>query len=178
MNVARLNFSHGSPEEHAARIRNIRGVSERLGRPVGILVDIQGPKIRIGDVPSGAIDLNEGDRLTLTSDKDAAGPDLVYVGYPDLLTAVRPGATIYLDDGLIELVVEEVKADRLECRVVLGGILKSRKGVCLPGVSFDLPPLTDTDKEHVRFAIEQAVDFIAASFVRRAAPVGAVSRSI
>lgn len=122
MNVARLNFSHGSPEEHAARIRNIRGVSERLGRPVGILVDIQGPKIRIGDVPSGAIDLNEGDRLTLTSDKDAAGPDLVYVGYPDLLTAVRPGATIYLDDGLIELVVEEVKADRLECRVVLGEI--------------------------------------------------------
>lgn len=178
MNVARLNFSHGSREEHAARIRNIRGVSERLGRPVGILVDIQGPKIRIGDVPSGAIDLNEGDRLTLTSDKDAAGPDLVYVGYPDLLTAVRPGATIYLDDGLIELVVEEVKADRLECRVVLGGILKSRKGVSLPGVAVDLPPLTDTDKEHVRFAVEQGVDFIAASFVRRAEHVDAVKQLI
>lgn len=178
MNVARLNFSHGSLEEHAARIHNIRTVSERLGRPVGILMDIQGPKIRIGDVPSGAIELNEGDKVTLTADEEAAGSDVIYVGYPDLATALGKGSVIYLDDGLIELVVEAIEGSLVHCTVVLGGILKSRKGVSLPGVAVDLPPVTDADREHIRFGVEQGVDFIAASFVRKAAHVKAVKELI
>lgn len=178
MNVARLNFSHGSKEEHAARIENIRAVSERLGRPVGILVDIQGPKIRIGEVPSGAIELNEGDKITLTSDTEAAGSDVIYVGYPHLERVLCPGSIIYLDDGLIELSVAAIQDNLVHCRVVLGGILKSRKGVSLPGVPVDLPPLTDTDREHIRFGVEQGVDFIAASFVRKAAHVEAVKELI
>lgn len=174
MNVARLNFSHGTLEEQEARIRNIRSVSERLGRPVGILMDIQGPKIRMGEIESGSRELADGEMISLTADPTLSGSDALYVGYPPLVTDVAPGSTIYIDDGLLELAVERVEQDLVHCRVVTGGTLKSRKGVSLPGVQVDLPPLTDTDREHIRFGVEHGVDFIAASFVRKAAHVRAV----
>lgn len=174
MDVARLNLSHGSLEEHAKRIANIRAASAELGRPVGILLDIQGPKIRIGEIEGGRTELVEGEKVSLCTDPALQGPRCFYVAYDSLVEDLTVGSTVYLDDGLMELIVESIEPHRVECRVVTGGVLKSRKGVSLPGVNVDLPPITDADREHIRFGIEQGVDFIAASFVRRREHVLAV----
>lgn len=168
MDVARLNFSHGSLDEHAERIRNLRAAGEKAGRHLGILMDIQGPKIRVGDIEGGSYELIEGEIVTLTADRERSTPSCIYVAYPSLVSDLSPGSTIFLDDGLLELVVERIEPCQVQCRVVTGGTLKSRKGVSLPGVQVDLPPITDIDREHIRFGVEQNVDFIAASFVRRA----------
>lgn len=178
MDVARLNLSHGSFAEHAARIRNIREAGRAAGRWVGILLDIQGPKIRIGDIEGGSRVLTEGEIVTLSADPSRHGPHCIYVGYASLLKDLTVGSTVYLDDGLLELVVERVGPHEVECRVVTGGVLKSRKGVSLPGVSVDLPAVTEQDKEHIRFGVEQGVDFIAVSFVRRAEHVRVVKEFI
>lgn len=168
MNVARLNLSHGSLEEHEQRIRTIREVSATAVRPVGILLDIQGPKIRIGEVPGGARLVEEGDEVAFCTNPDLVSPDCIHIGYEAALSDLSVGSMIFLDDGLIEMIVERIEPDRLVCRVMTGGELKSRKGVSLPGVEVNLPPITDADRDHIRFGVEQGVDFIAASFVRRA----------
>lgn len=178
MNAARLNLSHGTLDEHQRRIEMIRKVSKEADVYVGILLDIQGPKIRIGDVPGSPRLLREGDRLSFCVDPKLAGPDVIHLGYERILTDLAVGSMIYLDDGLIELVVEETASDRVHCRVLVGGELKSRKGVSLPGVKVDLPALTDADREHIRFGIEHGVEFIAASFVRCAEHVHAVKEYI
>ena len=169
MNVARLNFSHGTHEEHARRIQRIRQVAEEKGKVVGILQDIQGPKIRIGIFQNEKILLKQGDRFTLTTENiDPRGTqERVFVNYPKLPRDVKPGNVIYLDDGILELQVVEVKGNDVVCEVIVGGELSSRKGVSLPGVDVDLPPLTDADMEDIKFGVEQGVDAIAASFVRR-----------
>src|SRR5690554_5137765 len=112
MDVARLNFSHGTYEEHAARIENIRAASDKAGRHVAILMDIQGPKIRIGDIEGGSRELHEGEIVFLTPDPALQGPDTLYVGYPPILTDLQQGSVIYLDDGLLELVVDGIEGDR------------------------------------------------------------------
>lgn len=174
MNVARLNLSHGSTEEHAQRIRDIRAASEAVDRHVGILLDIQGPKIRTGDNEGKPHVLVEGELVSVCVDPALEGPDCIYIGYKPLLNDLSVGSTIFLDDGLLELMVRQIEADRIICRVIVGGELKARKGVSLPGISVDLPPITDIDREHIQFGVEQGVDFIAASFVRRAEHLGTV----
>lgn len=178
MNVARLNFSHGTVEEHGNRIRNIREASKETGIPVGIMLDIQGPKIRIGNIPGGKRTVAEGDTVTFCTDETLVDDDCIFIGYETILQDLSVGSTIFVDDGLIELVVEEIQSDRMMCRVTVGGDIKSRKGVSLPGVNVDLPPLSESDREHIRFGVEQQVDFIAASFVRRAEHVKTVKQLI
>ncbi|MBE3583687.1 MAG: pyruvate kinase [Limnochordaceae bacterium] len=167
MNVARLNMSHGSLEEHAARIRAIREEARQAGQDVGILLDIQGPKIRLGQFGEPVV-LDVGDRIRLTSEPVPCGRERVSVSYPYLARDLTPGRHIFIDDGLIELLVEKVEGSDVICQTLVGGELRSRKGVSLPGVIVDLPPATEEDAVHLRFGVEQGVDWIAASFVRRA----------
>lgn len=178
MDVARLNFSHGTLEEQGSRIRRLREAAGRQGRPIGILLDIQGPKVRIGRIEPDPLVLDNGQTFTFFREPlvgDAAGAS---VTYPDLYRLVGPGSTVYLDDGLIELSVERVEGTTIYCRVVVGGVLRSHKGLSLPGVELDLPALTSTDADHIRFGVELGVDFIAASFIRRAEHVAAVKEVI
>ena len=179
MDVARLNFSHGSLEEHGARIERLREVEKRVGRPLAILLDIQGPKIRLGDVPGGRLPVKSGETVFVSpADKpvevDPHGRVTLTIPYPGLLASLRPGHTIFLDDGLIELRVEGREGELLDARVVTGGELRSRNGVTLPDVDVDLPAIDENDIAHIRFGVERGVDFIAASFVRRPEHVDAV----
>lgn len=178
MDVARLNFSHGTLAEHGRRIQNIRAAQKQAGRPIAILLDIQGPKIRIGDVVGSPRLVKKGDRLIFTTDINHCAENIIYVPYPSLKQDVHPGQVIFLDDGLIELQVEEVSAQEIKCVVTVGGELKSRKGLTLPGVCVDLPPLGERDLEHIRFGVAQGVDYIAASFVRRAEHIQAVRQAV
>lgn len=169
MNIARLNFSHGSYEEHAARIKLIRDTADRLGVPVGILADIQGPKIRIGKLKDEPLVLREGDRVYLTIDPAKNQTDgYIYVDYPTLVKDVKVGGKLLLADGMISLTVLSAKDDQLECQVLNNGELTSRKGVTLPGVSVSLPALMGKDSADIEFVVKQQVDFIAVSFARRA----------
>ncbi len=180
MNVARLNFSHGTYEEHTARLQTLREVAAQKGKVLGILQDIQGPKIRIGIFAEDKVLLKQGERFVLTTQD--IGPrgtaEKVYVGYPKLPRDVKPGSVIYLDDGLLELKVTAVEDEDVVCEVVVGGELSSRKGVSLPGIDVDLPPLTDSDMSDIKFGVEQGVDAVAASFVRRAEHIEAVKQVI
>lgn len=182
MDVARLNFSHGSVDEHRARIDLIRHLEEKVGKRVGILVDIQGPKIRLGNLGEDGIHLDKGEHVYVTPDPDLVGvPQDVKalpILYPPLLKQIGPGQTIYLDDGLVELRVEETADAWARCLVVAGGELRSRKGVSLPEVDVDLPAIDEADVDHIRFAVEMSVEFVAASFVRRAEHVEAVREVI
>lgn len=178
MNVARLNFSHGTVEEHAARLERIRQQAADLNQPIGVMLDIQGPKIRIGEVKGGRTPLRAGSRLVLTVDKPREGDTRIFVGYPHLPEFVGPGSIVFIDDGLIELQVERVQGSDVVCRVVVGGELASHQGVSLPGVDVDLPPATDADIEHIRFGVENDVDFIAASFIREADHVRCIRRIV
>jgi pyruvate kinase len=171
MNVARLNFSHGDYEEHGRRIRNIRQASRELGMNVAILLDTKGPEIRIGKLKEEPIELVEGEYLTLTTEEILGDKHRIHVTYADLPKDVQVGSTILIDDGLIGLTVEDVTETEIKCRIVNGGQLKSRKGVNVPGVKTSLPGITEKDAADILFGIEQGVDFIAASFVRKASDV-------
>ncbi|HTO05275.1 MAG TPA: pyruvate kinase [Opitutus sp.] len=172
MDVARLNFSHGSHEEHARHILNLRALSQELDTPVTLLQDLQGPKIRVGQLPSGRITLAAGEVVSLVPEADFAGYDAtVPLDYAHIAESAKPGMTILLDDGLLELEVVDVVGRALRCRVVEGGVLKSRKGVNFPNLSLPLPSLTDQDIRDVEFGIAQGVDWISISFVRTAADV-------
>lgn len=166
MDVARLNFSHGTYEDHRRTMEMVRKAAEQSGKAIGVLADIQGPKIRLGclDQP---VQLEEGSVIHLIEGAHSDKPGYIPVEYPGLLEDVPEGNLIYLFDGLIQLKVENVEADSLLCRVLLGGEVSSRKGVTLPGVSVRLPAITPKDEEDIRFAIELGVDFLALSFVRR-----------
>jgi pyruvate kinase len=169
MNIARLNFSHGTYEEHAQRIKLVRDTAARLGVPVGILADIQGPKIRIGKLKEEPLALNEGDRVCLTVDpaKDKT-TGFIYVDYPTLIQDVKVGGKILLSDGMISLNVLAAVDNQLECQVLNNGELTSRKGVTLPGISVSLPALMGKDPVDIEFVVKQQVDFIAVSFARKA----------
>ncbi|MBW1800819.1 MAG: pyruvate kinase [Deltaproteobacteria bacterium] len=165
MDVARLNFSHGDLDSHRETIRNIRRISSEMGREVGILQDLGGPKIRLGDLPGGAMEIEAGEEITL-SPMEAIVPTAIPVRYPYIVGDVNQGDRILLADGLVELRVELKEEDRLICRVVVGGILHSRKGVNLPSSRLRIPAFTEKDRQDLTLGIEEGVDFVALSFVR------------
>ncbi|WP_323709547.1 pyruvate kinase [Mammaliicoccus sciuri] len=173
MNVARLNFSHGSHEEHKGRIDTIRKVSSKLNKNIGILLDTKGPEIRTHNMKDGLIELTKGSEVTVKTTEVEGTPEAFSVTYEKLAEDVEVGSTILLDDGLIELTVKSVDIAKGEvhCDVQNTGELKNKKGVNLPGVKVNLPGITDKDASDIRFGIEEGVDFIAASFVRRPSDV-------
>ncbi|MGF1498878.1 MAG: pyruvate kinase [Elainellaceae cyanobacterium] len=164
----RLNFSHGTHDDHQRNIRLIRQLSFELNQPVGILQDLQGPKIRLGKFEDGSIILNKGDRFTLTSNSVPGTQTISSVTYKPLAEEVPVGATILLDDGRVEMRVEEVVRSKgeLHCRVVVGGPLSNSKGVNFPGVYLSIKALTDKDRRDLTFGLDQGVDWVALSFVR------------
>jgi pyruvate kinase len=166
MNVARLNFSHGSHKEHAERIRILRDIERETGRTVAILQDLGGPKIRIGEIAGGSITIEPGREFTLTT-RDVPGDNReVSVSYSPLPQEVAPGTSILLADGLIELEVSETGGTDVRCRVLVGGTLSSHKGINLPSKTLSAPALTEKDREDLEFGISQGVDLVALSFVR------------
>lgn len=164
----RLNFSHGTHEDHQRSIRLIRQTSFELNQPVGILQDLQGPKIRLGRFENSSIVLNKGDRFTLTSNPMVGNQEMSSVTYDLLAEEVPAGATILLDDGKVEMRVEEVdRSNRaLHCSVVVGGALSNNKGVNFPGVYLSIKALTNKDRRDLTFGLDQGVDWVALSFVR------------
>ena len=178
MNVARLNFSHGTPAEHGEVIRLIRRLAEQSGRPVAILQDLAGFKIRIGTIAAGTVRLKPGGSFTLTTRDipgDASGASISYPGLPKI---VQPGDTLLLSDGALELEVREKSDTDIRCRVVIGGPLSSHKGINLPARRIDAAALTEKDQADLAFGIEQGVDYIGLSFVRGADDVAAAKRLI
>ena len=169
MDVARLNFSHGSHENHAENIRKLRAASLKVRKAVGILGDLQGPKIRTGRFITGSTTLKEGGEFRITMDESVKGTDdIVSTTYPHLAADVNPGDRILLDDGLLELrVLETDKKEIIRTQVVHGGVLKNNKGINLPGVAVRADALTPKDKEDLIFGIKAGVDFLALSFVRQ-----------
>jgi pyruvate kinase len=175
MNVARLNMSHGSHEDHTRSFEAIREAASARGVAVAVLADLQGPKIRVGKIPGAGFDLKAGESFILSVDPDATiEPGRVTVDYPELAREVRPDDRILMDDGNFELRVLGVEGPEVRTVVINGGRLTSRKGVNLPGVQLSLPSLTEKDKVDLLFALELGVDAIALSFVRTAADVLAV----
>ncbi|WP_075009771.1 pyruvate kinase [Stigmatella aurantiaca] len=173
MDVARLNFSHGSHEQHAENIAKLRAASLKLRKAVGILGDLQGPKIRTGRFITGSTMLKEGATFTITTDESVKGTDdIVSTTYAHLAADVNPGDRILLDDGLLELkVLETDKKQILRTQVVIGGVLKNNKGINLPGVAVRADALTPKDREDLIFGIKEGVDFLALSFVRQPADI-------
>jgi pyruvate kinase len=177
MSVARLNFSHGSYDDHARTVSLLRSISEELDTPVTILQDLQGPKIRVGQLPNGAISLIEGESLTLVPVAEFKNqPDTVSIDYPYLAEEAKLGAQVLLDDGLLELKIEAIAPPAVRCQIIKGGILKSRKGVNLPSLKLRLPSLTEKDIRDLDFGISQGVDWISLSFVRRAEDIYALKQ--
>ncbi|MBL0386260.1 pyruvate kinase [Tumebacillus sp. ITR2] len=177
MNVARLNFSHGTYDEHAARIRNIRQASEELGKPIAIMLDIKGPKIRTGMVRDGAVELQNDAKIILTTEQIELGDEnRISISYEGLPEDVTVGSDLRIDDGLIGLIVEKVEGTDIHCRVINGGTLKNRKGINAPGVKLRIESVTEKDVADIRFGVDQGVDLIAASFVRKASDVLDVRR--
>jgi pyruvate kinase len=170
MDVARLNFSHGAHSDHQARIAQLRTLSKKTGKPVTILQDLQGPKLRIGELPAEGIELKEGDTITLSS---VTGPIsntkgvLIPFDFPEIYPSLAKGRRILMDDGKLEFEVTAVTPTNAEARVVLGGRLSSHKGVNLPGTPLPIPSFTDKDAIDLAFGLEQGVDAVAISFVRR-----------
>ena len=167
MNVARLNFSHGSHEEHAGRIQRIKEVRKELGIPVAIMLDTKGPEIRTGELLLGKVELEAGKKVVLTTESIAGDEKRFSVSYDNLPNEVAAGCRILIDDGLIQLEVEDIQGTEMSCRILNGGTLGSKKSINLPSVNIELPALTKKDKEDIIFGIEQKVDFVAASFVRK-----------
>lgn len=167
MNVARLNFSHGSHEEHGLRIDRIRQVAREAGKTVAILLDTKGPEIRTGELKEPAVELSVDQPFILTSKPIQGDASRVSISYASLANDVASGSTILIDDGLISLRVERIEGEEIHTTVINGGILKSRKGVNVPGVRVNLPGITPKDAEDIRFGIQKEVDLIAASFVRK-----------
>lgn len=171
MDVARLNFSHGSHEEAKARMDRIKKVRAGLDIPVAILLDTKGPEIRVKSFKNGKAYLKEGNKFTLYTDDVEGDENGVSITYKDLPRDIRPGATLLIDDGLIEIEALSVKSDRIICEVKSGGEISNSKGVNVPNVSLSMPYMSEKDRADILFGIEQDVDFIAASFVRTAEDV-------
>jgi pyruvate kinase len=173
MDVARLNFSHGTHAEHARRIQRLRRAAKRLKRTICILQDLQGPKIRTGLLKDGKpVTLNAGATLTITPRKVAGTADLISTDFDGLAREVEPGARVLLSDGRIELKVRSIHGDDVECEVVNGGALGQQQGINLPGAAMAIPALTEKDKRDLEFGLKHGVDAVALSFVRSADDIG------
>ena len=174
LNVCRFNFSHGSHEEHKGRLDMAKSVRERLNQPVALLLDTKGPEIRTGNFADPEVLLEEGQTFTVTM-KDVVGTkEICTVSYKDLSKDVVAGDTILIDDGLVGLRVKEINGDDIVCVVENSGIVKNHKGVNVPGVKINLPAITEKDTSDIEFGIAQGIDYIAASFVRKASDVLAI----
>lgn len=176
MDVARLNFSHGSHAEHKRRINTLRAVAQEMGRPVAIMLDNRGPEIRLGTFRGGRVNLQEGDIFTLTTEPVTGDRTRAFVNYPGLVRDVQPGQIVLLADGAIAMEVLEVRGVEVVCRVKNNGELSDRKKVNLPGVSLSLPALSEQDLADLEFGVENGVDFVAASFIRKAEDVLEIRR--
>jgi len=171
MNVARLNFSHGSYEEQANKFHMIQDVSGELGIPVAILQDTKGPEIRLRDFENGKEELKAGQKFTLTTEEIVGTNEKVSITYKQLPNDVEEGMAILLDDGLIELKVDKVTATDIECTVINGGFVSNKKGVNVPGAELSMPFISDVDREDILFGIKMGFDFLACSFVRSKADI-------
>jgi pyruvate kinase len=169
--VFRLNFSHGTHEEHAERIEIVRALERSSGRPVGLLADVQGPKLRIGRFAGGRVHLGLGQEFRLDMDPSPGNARRVQLPHPEIISAAVPGTTLLLDDGKLRLRVTRCRGDHLLCDVVNGGALSDRKGVNVPDIVLDIPALTDKDRIDLDFALAHGVDFVGLSFVQRPADV-------
>lgn len=174
MNIARLNFSHGDFSGHKEVIQNLRAAAGATGRRLAIMADLPGPKMRIGQFGSEPVELVSGDRFTLTTDDVVGDVQRVSVTFKRLPQVVKPGDTLYLNDGLIQVDVEQVQGSDVRCRVVVGGELRSRKGLNLPGIDLGLSAFTEHDHNCMKFALENGVDAVSQSFVENAADIHAV----
>ncbi|SFI06347.1 pyruvate kinase [Tindallia magadiensis] len=175
LNVARLNFSHGTHQEHQARIDVIKEVRREIRKPIAILLDTKGPEIRTGSFQEPSVQLEEGQEYILTTREVEGTKEICSVSYKALAQDVKPGDTILIDDGLVSLQVKEIKDQTdIYCRVENAGEVKNHKGVNVPGVKINLPAITDKDKADIEFGIKNGIDFIAASFVRKASDVLAI----
>lgn len=174
LNVARLNFSHGDFDGHADRLARIRAAARATGRPVAILADLPGPKMRLGRLDPEPIELEAGDRLTLTSEAVTGTRERVSTSFARLPKVVKPGDRLYLNDGLVQLTVERVAGPDVHCRVTVGGELRSRKGLNLPGIDLGISAFTPHDRACLEFALEHGVDAVSQSFVETAADLEAV----
>ena len=174
MNAARFNFSHGSHEEHLGRLNLLKSIRDTMGYPVATILDTKGPEIRIKSFEQKSITLEAGDTFTLTTREVEGTSSMVSVTYPKLHEEVGPGQEILIDDGLVAIRVEEIRGQDIVCQVENGGSLSANKSINIPGVHIHLPALTDKDVADIRFGVENDFDYIAASFVRRAADVEAV----
>jgi len=177
MDVARLNFSHGDHESHRKTIRNIRRISRELNKVAGILVDLGGPKIRLGELSSPERELRVGEEVSFCPGV-SADPFVIPVNYPYLLKDVDPGNRMLLADGLVELEVLEKQKDRLICRVIVGGVISSHKGVNLPVSKLRIPAFTAKDRRDLAMALEEEVDFVGVSFVRHERDLQPVKKMI
>ncbi|HIE12923.1 MAG TPA: pyruvate kinase, partial [Desulfotomaculum sp.] len=176
MNVARVNMSHGTKKEHSRRIRTLRSVAERFEAHLGVLVDIRGPRIRLGEFETGPLQLEAGEEVELIPGNVTGTRRRIPINYHGLVRDVRPGNLILVADGLVSLRVLDATDQSVLCRVETGGEVGARKGVNLPGVRVSLPSLTEKDMEDIRFAIAENADFIALSFVRKTEDVIAARR--
>jgi len=178
VNVVRLNLSHGGRSSHAAAISQVRECARRLELPVAILLDLQGPRIRIGAIEGGSLELSPGRAVVLSPEGGVHESSDVTTTYADLAKDVRPGDKLLIDDGLIELAVTGVSGADVECEVVFGGTLREHKGINLPGVAVSAPGLSDKDVDDLEFGIREGVDYIALSFVRTASNVFSLKEMI
>ncbi|HVI02600.1 MAG TPA: pyruvate kinase, partial [Enhygromyxa sp.] len=167
LDAVRLNMSHGSHEDHALSYARVREQSSIRRKPIAVLADLQGPKIRVGRIPDPGMELAVGDSLVFLTDLDAPiEPGRVGIDYPNLAKEAQPGERVLMDDGALEARITKIEGDEVHTEVVVGGLLKARKGVNLPDSKLTLPSLTEKDKQDLRFAIDLGVDYIALSFVR------------
>ena len=177
MNVARLNFSHGDFESHRETIIKIRAASEAVGKRVAIMADLPGPKMRIGELAQEPIQLKADDPFTLTTENIVGDTARVSVSFARLPMAVKPGDRLFLNDGYIQIEVKDIKGAEVNCKVIVGGELRSRKGLNLPGIDLGISAFTDHDHECLKFALENGVDAVSQSFVETAADVTAVRQA-
>ena len=174
MDVARFNFSHGNYEEQKKRLDELKAVRQRLDKPIAALLDTKGPEIRLCRFKEGRVELQEGQEFLLTPEEIEGTQEAVSVTYADLYKDVKPGDSILIDDGLVGLVVERIEGSSVICRVVNGGVISDHKGVNLPGVSVNMPFISQKDREDILFGIREGFDFIAASFTRSAEDVNEI----
>jgi pyruvate kinase len=167
MNVMRLNFSHGDFAEHQARVNNLRKITKTTKTPVAIMQDLGGPKIRTGETEKGLINLKEGEKIILTVDKIIGNENRISINYPLFAKEVKVGDPVLIHDGKKKLEIVEIKGNDVICKVIIGGEIKDKRGINLPGSDLSVSSITEKDRKDIEFGIKNKVDFIALSFVRR-----------